>query len=201
MTQQGNIVGRLWRRMRMNPTLGWGCEISADGVCVARWNGDRSGLASASYRPLTDGAVEVTPLRENLLRTDEVRRALSGCLEALGRSSEMQSPNRAIEVALVIPDQAARVFFLNFESFPSKPSESIPLLRWKLKKSVPFDIETSTISYLATRSAAGQWHLLTVVSPETIVRQYEAIAEDLGMRPRFVTLSTLGSLEIGRAHV
>jgi type IV pilus assembly protein PilM len=193
MAQEGSIIRRLWRRVRMNPTLGWGCEISPAGVCLARWDGSASGLAAIAWRPLTEGAVEVSPLRENLLRTDEVRRALSGCLDSLGRSNGLQASGRSVDVALVIPDQAARVFFLTFDSFPSQPSQAIPLVRWKLKKSVPFDIETSTLSYLATRGGS-EWQVLAVVSPDTIVRQYEQLAEDLGLKPRFVTLSTLGSL-------
>jgi type IV pilus assembly protein PilM len=193
MNSQGNIIGRLWRRVRMNPTLGWGCEIAPDGVCLARWDGSSSGLGAIAWRPLTEGAVEVTPLRENLLRPEEVQLALSGCLESLGRANGLQSAGHPLDVALVIPDQAARVFFLSLESFPSKPAEAIQLVRWKLKKSVPFEIETSTVSCLATRGPS-EWHVLAVVSPETIVRQYEALAEALGLKPRFVTLSTLGCL-------
>jgi hypothetical protein len=41
---------------------------------------------------------------------------------------------------------------------------------------------------------AADWEVLAVVSPEMIVRQYEALVESLGLKPRFVTLSTLGSL-------
>jgi type IV pilus assembly protein PilM len=177
----------------MNPTLGWGCEISPSGVCLARWDGSSSGLGASAWRPLSEGAVEVSPLRENLLRADEVERALSGCLDSLGRSNGLQSGGRTVDVALVIPDQAARVFFLSFDSFPSKAAQAIPLVRWKLKKSVPFDIETSAVSYLATRGG-GEWRVLAVVSPEIIVRQYERLAESLGLKPRFVTLSTLGCL-------
>ena len=193
MTQEGSTIGRLWRRVRMNPTLGWGCEISPSGVSLARWDRSASGLGAVAWRPLTEGAIDVSPLHENLLRADEVRGALSGCLDSLGRSNGLQTSGRTVDVALVIPDQAARVFFLTFDSFPNRPAQAIPLVRWKLKKSVPFDIESSTVSYLATRPGR-EWQVLAVVSPETIVRQYEALAESLGLKPRFVTLSTIGGL-------
>jgi type IV pilus assembly protein PilM len=192
MNQSGNSTG-LWQRMWMNPSLGWGCEISEEGVCLARWDGSSSGLGAVAWRPLTVGAVEVTPLRENLLRFDEVREALTGCLGSLGRADGAQSSSHPLDIALVIPDQAARVFFLTFDSFPEKPAEAIPLVQWKLKKSVPFDIETSTVSYVAVRGPSD-WYVLAVVSPAAIVQQYEALANALGLKPRFVTLSTLGSL-------
>src|SRR3990172_4819218 len=141
----GGLISRLWRRVRMNHTLRWGCEISPSGVTVARWNGAGSEPVSAAWRPLAPGAVEVSPVRENLIRPDEVRQAMAGCLESLGRIGSAQSSPRTVDIALVIPDQAARVFFLDFDEFPAPPAQAIPLIRRKLKKSVPFDIDTSTI--------------------------------------------------------
>jgi type IV pilus assembly protein PilM len=176
----------------MNPALGWGCEISPSGVALASWNGG-AGPGTAAWRPLTAGAIEVSPVRENLQRPDEVREALSGCLEALGRPAAATASSHTAGIALIIPDQAARVFFLSFDQFPSQPSEAIPLIRWKLRKSVPFEIDTSTVSYVARRAAA-EWEVLAVVSPAVIVQQYESLPESLGLKPRFVTLSTLGCL-------
>lgn len=189
----GSPISRLWRRVRMNSTLAWGCEISPSGVTVARWNGGSTGPGTTAWRSLSPGAIEVSPVRENLLRPDEVRQALTGCLEALGRAGSAQSSPHAVDIALVIPDQAARVFFLSFDQFPSQPAQAIPLIRWKLKKSVPFDIDTSTVSFVARRSAT-EWEVLAVVSPAAIVQQYESLPESMGLKPRFVTLSTLGSL-------
>jgi type IV pilus assembly protein PilM len=183
-------LSRLWQRVRMNPTLEWGCEISAAGICLARWD-DAGGMGAAAWRPLPPGALEISPLRENLLAMEEAHRALSGCLESLGRPGG--SSGRPVDTAMVIPDQATRVFFTTFDEFPLKPVEAIPLIRWKLKKSVPFDIDASTISYVATRPGA-EWQVLTVVTPTVIIRQYESLAEALGLTPRFVTISTLGAL-------
>lgn len=184
---------RLWRRIWMNPALTWGCEISPAGVSLARWEAGSSGLEAAAWRPLSEGAVVVSPLRENVQRPEEVREALTGCLEALGRPAGVRSSARSTDVALVIPDQAARLFFLDFDSLPHRAADALPLMRWRLKKSVPFDIETSVVSYFADRRQ-GKWQVVAVVLPEVIIRQYEALAEGLGLKPRFVTLSTLGSL-------
>ena len=174
----------------MNPALGWGCEIAPSGVSVVRWDGASREPASSRWRPLTEGALDASPLRENLLRPDEVRHALAGCLNVLGCPG---SADRPVDAALVIPDQAARVFFLSFDFLPRRPAQALPLIRWKLKKSVPFDIEASTVSYVAQRTPQ-EWQVLAVVSPENVMRQYEELTASLGLRARFVTLSTIGSL-------
>lgn len=186
----GHGMARLWRRLWMNPPLTWGCEVSPSGVSVARWQAGSAGLEAAAWRPLPEGAVVVSPLHENVQAPEEVRHALEGCLESLGRGTRMAG---VAEAVLVVPDQAARLFFLNFEALPRRTAEAIPLLRWKLKKSVPFDIESSVISYLA-RHHKGQWEVIAVVSPEGIIRQYEEAVESVGLKPRFVTLTTLASL-------
>jgi type IV pilus assembly protein PilM len=177
-----------WQRLWANPALNWGCEIAPSAVSLVRC-GRSSRIEAAALAPLPTGAMEVSPLRENVLRPEEVRQALAECVESLGRSAQA-SP---INIAMVIPDQCARLFFLDFDSLPEKPSEAVPLLRWRLKKSVPFDVESASLSYAATRRD-GQWQVLAVVAQAAIVRQYEMLAESVGLKPRFVTLSTLGTL-------
>src|SRR2546429_3733646 len=43
------------------------------------------------------------------------------------------------------------VFVQHFEDFPRSSAEALPLLRWRLRKSVPFDLEEMLVSY--TRQA------------------------------------------------
>ncbi len=52
------------------------------------------------------------------------------------------------DVALLLPDSVIRVFVLHFDVFPRKAEEAIPILRWRLKKSVPFEAEETLISYM-----------------------------------------------------
>ncbi|HWP85830.1 MAG TPA: hypothetical protein VNN17_11605, partial [Terriglobia bacterium] len=193
--RSGSGTPPFWRRWWSHRPLGWGCEISSGGVAVARWNGRGAEPDAAAWRPLAEGAVEPSPLRENLTRPDEVRQAIAGCLESLGRERDGKHSSPLLDAALLIPDPAARVFFLTLEAFPPRPADAIPLLRWKLKKSVPFDMEASTISYAARQEAEG-WRILAVVSPQAILRQYEAVVESAGLKPRLVTLSTLGALRL-----
>lgn len=97
------------------------------------------------------------------------------------------------EAVLVIPDQAARLFVLNFEKFPDRISEGLTLVKWRLKKSLPFDTETAAISYFVQRSGA-ELQVIAVATPQWVVGQYEAVAQQFGFRPRSVILSTLASL-------
>ena len=49
--------------------------------------------------------------------------------------------------ALLLPDQEARVTVLDFDSFSDEPTEQLSLVRFRLKKSVPFDIDSASVGY------------------------------------------------------
>ena len=184
---------RLWRRLWNSawPTLG--CEISQTGVSVARWSWNTARLEAVAWKPIPDGAIEASPLRENIRQPGQVREALGAALAPLGIVPGADSSYRPADSVLVIPDQAARLFVFELETLPQRPAEALSLIQWRLKKSVPFDIESAAISYLAQRRG-DQWEVLAVAAPQAVVRQYETMVEEFGLRPRCVILSTLASL-------
>ena len=50
---------------------------------------------------------------------------------------------RARDICLVIPDATTRVMLLDFESFPEKQQDADAVVRFRLKKSLPFEVEQS----------------------------------------------------------
>ena len=183
----------LWRRLWSSPWPTLGCEISQTGISVARWSWNTARLEAVAWKPLPDGAIEASPLRENIRQPEPVREALGAALALLGIVPSPNSSRHPADSLLVIPDQAARLFVFELEILPQRPAEALSLIQWRLKKSVPFDIESAAISYLAQRRGE-QWEVLAVTAPQAVVRQYETMLEDFGLRPRCVILSTLASL-------
>lgn len=180
--------GGLWRTPL--PTLG--CEIADAGISIARWSRSSRSLDAAVWKPIPPGTMEASPLRDNILELEPVQRALAEALTSLGISSAA-ALRKPVEAVLVIPDQAARLFVLHFETFPERWSEGLPLVKWRLKKSLPFDVESAAISYVVQRSDAGL-QVIAVAAPHRIVKQYEVMARQFGLRPRQVILSTLAAL-------
>ena len=86
------------------------------------------------------GAIFPTAAESNLIDAAEVRAAVGRVFSRLRAKNE--------EVALLVPDAVIRVFVLHFDVFPRKAEEAIPMLRWRLKKSVPFEAEETLISYM-----------------------------------------------------
>ncbi len=185
------LLARLWKE----PAPSCGCEISPSGVLLASWGPGSAVLDTAAWRPLSAGAIDASPLRDNMPRQQEVSQALAGCMESLGQTRPGSGPGKPRNAVLVIPDQVARLFVVDMDHLPQRTREAVQLIRWKLKKSVPFDIETSTLSYFSTRQN-GQRKVVTVVTPRTIIERYEAVLLAAGLRPRRVTLSSLAAMSL-----
>ena len=59
---------------------------------------------------------------------------------------------RQAYAALILPDNCVRIAVLDFEKFPEKEEERRPLINFRLRKSVPFDIDEAALSYFPQAS-------------------------------------------------
>jgi type IV pilus assembly protein PilM len=163
-------------------------EVSPLHVAVARWAGKGGHLEGVAMQALPAGAVVPSPLETNIAQPDVVRSALR---QVFARVDPGSAP-----VALLLPDPVVRVFILPFETLPRRHRDALPLLRWRLKKSVPFDMEETSISWERQASRDGKLEIVAAVARQPIVREYEALLESCGTRAGVVLSSTLSSLPL-----
>jgi type IV pilus assembly protein PilM len=160
------------------------CEIRPEGVVAARGGKKHSELTMA-FAPLPAGVLAPGLKVPNLAD----RRAVTSALEsALG---EINTRNEA--VTLVVPDAAARVLLLDFDTLPSKRQEALPVVRFRLRKMVPFDVEGSAVSYQVMAERNGQLIALVTVMPGDVLEEYESALRDAGYEPGAVLPSTLAA--------
>ncbi len=76
---------------------------------------------------------------------------------------------------LLVPDLVVRVFILPFDALPRRADEALPLLRWRLKKSVPFDVDETVVSWMRQAGKDGNLEIVTAVARQKIIREYEEI--------------------------
>jgi type IV pilus assembly protein PilM len=100
----------------------------------------------------------------------------------------------ARDVTVIVPDAAVRVLLLDFESLPSKPVEALPIVRFRLKKLVPFEVEDAVVSYQVMSSAKDQVTVLAVAIPREVLGEYEGVVTAAGYVPGAVLPSTLAAL-------
>jgi type IV pilus assembly protein PilM len=163
-------------------------EISTAGIAGARLGGSAPEI---SFQPLPAGALAVSPIKDNVVDST----ALQAAVEALGGSETRGGKRRA---ALILPDYSSRIAILDFDSLPSGKEEQQALVRFRMKKSVPFDVEGAALSYCVQAKAANKTKIEVVVAVTAleIVARYEAPFRAAGFHPGLVTTSILTTLNL-----
>lgn len=168
-----------------DPPPAYAFELSEAGIAMAR-----IGKApELDFRPLPPGTLSVSPLRDNVLLPDELLLAVRGMVPRNGKRRD---------AAVILPDNSARVSVLDFDDFPSDHKEQLSLLRFRIRKSVPYDVESAALSYFV-QPGSGQGKKVDVVvalAPLEIVARYEAPFRAAGLNPGLVTTSALCAMRL-----
>jgi type IV pilus assembly protein PilM len=160
------------------------CEITPEGIIAARAS-EKQRLEVFTARQLKEGALVPGLNGPNVLNAEALRTSLNGALGAVAGKSR--------DVIVVLPDLAIRVVLLDFEALPAKPEDADPVIRFRLKKSLPFDVEQAALSYDVARSN-GNIRVVAAVSPRAIIEEYETAFRDAGYSPGVVLPSSLAAL-------
>lgn len=173
------------KSLLQDPPPAMAFEISEAGIASAKI-GSRTEL---DFHPLKPGTLSVSPLKENVIDPDEFTMAVRAMANA-------QTTRKKKDVALILPDYCTRMAVLDFDSFPSDPKEQMSLVRFRVKRSVPFDVDSAALGYFAQPSADKKVDVVVTVAPLEIVARYEAPFRSAGLNPGMVTTSGLAALEL-----
>lgn len=178
-------------------------EIRSEGVVAARSDEGSSLLASVDQVELRPGIVlpqlgaaahgerlnspsEAAHARLSSAERSLLTAALRSVLESVGA--------RGRQTTLIVPDSTVRVLLLDFDALPAKNAEALPVVRFRLKKLVPFDVDTAAVSYQVLSSDRTGIRVLAVAMPGDLLAEYEGLLRDAGFEPGAVLPSTLAAL-------
>ena len=137
---------------------------------------------------MAERASTASPSAPNLLKPHLYR-------DALPRIAGLGGLKRTA-AALVIPDYAVRMAILDFEEFPSGEEERIALLRFRLRKSVPFHIDEAQLAFSVQVQEEKRIEVLAVAIARPILDEYESIFTHAGYRVGLVTPSSIATLRL-----
>jgi len=169
------------------PHISLAVEVAPERVAAARW-GRADSLDGYAVEPLPAGALIPSAVETNIVNSAAVRAAVTSVCERLRSHDE--------DVAMILPDTVIRVFVQHFEEFPRSAAEAEPMLRWKLKKSVPFEADETVISYMRQAPRESGLDVVTALARLRIIREYESLVEGLGLYPGVVLSSSLAAISL-----
>jgi type IV pilus assembly protein PilM len=156
-------------------------EVAADGIAMSRTRPP----AEVHQVPLKPGVLAPSPVKENILD-------LAAFTEAVRQLTPRGSGRGKRRAALVLPANSVRIAVLDFDNLPEKEEERRQLISFRLRKSVPFDVDEAALSYFPQPGRK----VLVAVAPAGIIEHYEAPFRAAGWHPGLVTVSSLAMLDL-----
>jgi type IV pilus assembly protein PilM len=161
------------------------CEIAADRVLAGRLMDQGGGLEACAARELAPGSVVPDLVENNLRQRTAVREGIETALGGVA--------GRSKDVIAIVPDAAVRIMLVDFETLPSDHEEALGVVRFRLKKSLPFDVDKAKVSYHAQK-IKGEMKVVAAVALGSVIEDYEAAFHEAGFSPGVVLPSTLAAL-------
>jgi hypothetical protein len=184
---KSELVRRVARWLDATPHPPLALEIAPNRVAGARWT--RTGSVDGfAMEDLPAGALVPSAVESNITNPSAVKAAVTSVFGRLRAKDEA--------IALILPDPVIRVFLQHFDQFPRSPHEAFPMLRWKLKKSVPFEADETLISYMRQAPRESGVDVVTALARLRIIREYESLAESAGLHPGVVLNSSLAAVAL-----
>ena len=169
------------KALLQDPPPEFAFEITTDGLTMSRTRPP----ATVHHAALPPGVVIPSPLKDNIhdavIFADTVAKLVPA---GTGRGRRT--------AALILPDNSMRLAVIDFATLPDKEEERLALIKFRLRKTVPFDIDEAALSYQVQPGNK----VLVAVAPVEIIARYEAPFRAAGLHPGLVTASSIAMLEL-----
>src|SRR5579884_592649 len=169
-----------------DPAPAFAFEISEAGVAFARAGAPQD----VKFHGIPPRIIEVSPVHDNVQQPEKLSEAV---MQLAGPPT-----GRKRRAALIIPDYAARVTVLDFDRLPDNAEEQLSLIRFRLKKSVPFDLDAAILSYHVQPRVNGSTavDVVAAIMAREVVVHYEDAVRAAGFWPGYVTTSAAAALHL-----
>jgi type IV pilus assembly protein PilM len=172
------------KRLVSEPAPDYLFEMS-EGALASVLPSDPSAIHEEKVAPQS---LAVSPASSNLVSPEAYRLALA----KLAPLTNGRKPS----AALVVPDYALRMAILDFDQWPDSEEQRLALVRFRLRKSLPFAIEEAQVSFAPQSREAGKLEVLTVAIDRRILSEYEDLFTASGFRVGLVVPSSVACLPL-----
>jgi len=161
-----------------------GLEIASDGLRFVQVGGGRTPRLEAGLTAaFPAGTLQLSRREPNVINPQHFM--------AQVREAYLRLLTKEKTVSVSLPDATGRVMLLDLEARFKNREEGLDIIRWKLKKSLPFDISQVHLDYqtLSERDNGAVSLLVSLIS-RPVVTQFEELLLGAGLEPRFIDFTS-----------
>jgi type IV pilus assembly protein PilM len=162
-----------------------GIEICHNGARMVQVTGQSHSPTLAAYQEFSflPDTLRISLKEENVVdATQFVTKVRDAHLKLLAGTSR---------ISVSLPDAAGHVHLLDLETRFRAKEEGIDVIRWKLKKNFPLDINEMHLDYQVLREKEnGDISVLVSFIARRVVKQYEDLMVEAGLQPNRIDFTT-----------
>jgi type IV pilus assembly protein PilM len=180
-------------RLLASPPPPVAVEVAASHVTVLALaeSGREATIAGYAVEPLTPGVVTAALNAPNV--TDEA------ALGAAVKSAIQKVAPRTRRIAVVLPDTVAKVSLIRFEKVPAKIQDLDQLIRWQVRKTAPFRVEDSQLSWVPGASLdGGGREFIVSMARRDVIQSFERACDAAGVHAGLIDIA---SFSLVNAHL
>lgn len=162
-----------------------GLEISNDGARIALVEGKKAmpSLTAYAAAPFPAETLKFSLRENNVLNPAP--------FVATVREMYLKLLTNIRHVSVSLPESTGRIILMDVETRFKNRDEGAEIIRWKLKKNFPYDINEAHLDYQVIQEReTGEISLLVSLIARQVVRQYEDLLAEAGLEPNRIDFTT-----------
>lgn len=164
-----------------------GFYISPHYFCGVSLSAKERKISDYYIKTLPQGIVRPSLNEKNIVEEEILKQEF---LKALKKVNA-----RGKNIALVFPELSQKTFTFSLDSLPHSPREREQIIRFRIKKKMPFLPEDVRISYDLISKESGI-RAVVILTRKFIVQEYEDFLDQLGLKVRAVVPPSVGLVNL-----
>ena len=168
-------------------------ELDPRSMTLVRLKPKRHTIEAFQIRTLDEAGVPATIFDQDVVAPERLREQLRGLYESAG--------TRPGRMSLVLPDNLAKISLLTLPERPPSRKQLEEVVRFKMRRSVPFRLREATLSYQIIPSEGRSVAILVALIRRNLIERYEQALEAIGAKPGLIDLCTPSLLNLCRKEL
>ncbi|HDG97440.1 MAG: hypothetical protein DRG71_01815 [Deltaproteobacteria bacterium] len=173
-----------------------GMEITSEGVKLVRVLREKRGwkLLGCISVPFPDDTLKLSYKNQNV----NDPQAFTRVIREVVRRAEIKGGR----IGLSIPSEVVKVSIQHYAELPGSVEETERMVAWWSRKSLPFPVEGSQISYhMLSQSARGEKRMLVAIGFKEVIREYEMDLREVKIYPEVIRPSCLNQFNFYQERI
>ncbi len=169
------------------PELFSGFSISSHCICGVRVSAKGKSVVDFYASDIPEGVVQPSFIEKNIIEPEVLKEEFSKAARKMRLNGK--------DIALIFPELSQKTFTFSFDSLPGGSREREQIIRFRIKKRMPFFPEDARISYDLFPKDSGL-RAVVILTRTNIIKEYEEFFLRFGFNVRTAVPPSVGLINL-----